>query len=138
MTVNGGAIPAEHWTQDRERGGGRIIGEGCHFIDLLAHIAGHPVTTVAALMMGEGTAVRTDKMSISLGFADGSVGTVNYFSNGSKSYPRETLEVFSDGRVLRMENFRVTRGYGVKGFGKLCAVLWRRGCARDPSASCNQ
>ena len=118
MTVNGGAIPADHWTQDPERGGGRIIGEGCHFIDLLAYLADSPVKTVSAIMVGEGPAVRDDKMAIVLGFADGSVGTVNYFSNGSKSYPKESLEVFSDGRVLRMENFRQTLGHGFKGFKK--------------------
>jgi predicted dehydrogenase/threonine dehydrogenase-like Zn-dependent dehydrogenase len=112
IMVNGGAIPADSWIQDPERGGGRIIGEGCHFIDLLAHIAGSPVASLSAMMVGEGPAVRGDKMAIVCGFADGSIGTVNYFSNGSKSYPKETLEVFSDGRVLRVENFRMTRGYG--------------------------
>jgi predicted dehydrogenase/threonine dehydrogenase-like Zn-dependent dehydrogenase len=116
MTVNAGFIPSEHWTQDPERGGGRIIGEGCHFIDLLSFMAGAPVVTVSAQMMGGATRFRYDKMTILLGFADGSMGTVNYFANGSKSYPKETLEVFSDGRVIRMENFRVTKGYGFKGF----------------------
>ena len=57
-------------------------------------------------------------MSIVLSFADGSIGTVNYFANGAKSYPKELLEVFSDGRVLRLENFRRTVGFGVKGFSK--------------------
>jgi predicted dehydrogenase/Zn-dependent alcohol dehydrogenase len=118
MTVNGGAIPGDHWTQDMERGGGRIIGEGCHFIDLLSFVAESRITSVAAMMIGEGVEVRSDKMSIVLSFADGSIGTVNYFSNGSKSYPKETLEVFSDNRVVRMENFRVTRGYGFSGFKK--------------------
>jgi predicted dehydrogenase/threonine dehydrogenase-like Zn-dependent dehydrogenase len=118
MTVNGGAIPAEHWIQDPERGGGRIIGEGCHFIDLLANVAGSAISSVSAVMVGEGVAVRDDKMAMVLRFEDGSLGTVNYFSNGSSSYPKETLEVFSDGRVLRMENFRVTRGYGFSGFKK--------------------
>lgn len=113
MMVNAGAIPAEHWTQDPERGGGRIIGEGCHFIDLLAHLAGSPVATVSAMMVGEGPSVREDKMAILLHFADGSIGTVNYFANGSKSYPKETVEIYSEGRVLRTENFRVTRGYGI-------------------------
>ncbi|HYW79556.1 MAG TPA: bi-domain-containing oxidoreductase, partial [Thermoguttaceae bacterium] len=118
MTVNGGSIPVDHWIQDPDRGGGRIIGEGCHFIDLLAHVADSPVTTVSAMMVGEGVAVRDDKTVIQLAFADGSIGTVNYFSNGSKSYPKETLEVFSDGRVLRMENFRQTVGYGFDRFKK--------------------
>ena len=118
MTINAGQIPPEHWVQDPESGGGRIIGEACHFIDLLSHIADSPVKKVSATMVGDGPAVRDDKMSIVLGFADGSVGTVNYFSNGSKSYPKETLEVFSDGRVLKVENFRVTRGYGFARFKK--------------------
>lgn len=116
MTINAGVIPPDHWTQDPERGGGRIIGEGCHFIDLLSYLAGSPVRRVSAVMVGDGPAVRSDKTSIILGFADGSIGTVNYFANGPKSYPKEMLEVFSDGRVLKMENFRVTRGYGFKGF----------------------
>jgi len=118
MTVNAGLIPADHWTQDPQRGGGRIVGEGCHFIDLLAHLAGSRVTSVSAVMAGGGVAVREDKMSIQLGFADGSLGTVNYFANGAKSYPKEILEVFSDGRVLKMENFRKTLGYGFKGFSR--------------------
>ena len=116
MTVNAGELPPTHWTQDPERGGGRILGEGCHFIDLLAFLAGAPVTTVSAAMAGEGPAVREDKMSIVLTFADGSLGTVNYFANGAKSYPKEMLQVFSDNRVLTMQNFRRTRGYGFTGF----------------------
>ncbi len=124
MTVNAGAIPPGHWTQNPEVGGGRIVGEGCHFIDLLAFLAGAPVARVSAMMVGEGPAVREDKMAMTLGFADGSVGTVNYYANGAKSYPKETLEVFSDGRVLRMENFRQTTGYGFKGFTRL--KTWRQ------------
>ena len=116
MTVNAGFIPPEHWTQDQERGGGRIIGEGCHFIDLLSNLTGSPVAQVSAQMVGGSSPVREDKMSILLKFNDGSVGTVHYFANGSKSYPKETLEIFGDGRVIRMENFRVTTGFGFKGF----------------------
>ncbi|MDI9569690.1 MAG: bi-domain-containing oxidoreductase [Pseudomonadota bacterium] len=116
MTVNAGAIPPEHWVHDPRRGGGRIIGEACHFIDLLSFLANSAVTSVSARMIGGNEAVREDKMTILLGFADGSIGTVHYFANGSKAYPKETLEVFGNGRVLRMENFRVTTGYGFKGF----------------------
>ncbi|MFZ2654918.1 MAG: bi-domain-containing oxidoreductase [Victivallales bacterium] len=124
MTVNAGEIPADVWLHDPKRGGGRIIGEGCHFIDLLSYIAGSPVKTVSAMMVGDGPAVREDKMAIVLGFADGSVGTLNYFSNGSKSYPKETLEVFSDGRVLKLVNFRRTTGFGFKNFKKF--TTWRQ------------
>lgn len=134
MTVNGGAIPADHWTQNPELGGGRIIGEGCHFIDLLASIAGSPITGVSAMMVGEGVAVREDKMAILLRFADGSVGTVNYFSNGSKSYPKESLEVFSDGRVVQVDNFRVTRGYGFSGFRKFKTARQDKGHKSEVAA----
>jgi predicted dehydrogenase/threonine dehydrogenase-like Zn-dependent dehydrogenase len=116
MTVNAGAIPADHWIQDPLRGGGRIIGECCHFMDLLSFIAGSPIEAVKSVMAGGNEQVKDDKMIISLAFEDGSIGTVNYFSNGSKSYPKEMLEVFSDSRVIRMENFRVTKGYGFKSF----------------------
>jgi len=115
FTCNAGIIPPGAWVHDPEVGGGRIIGEACHFIDLLACIAQSPVVSVAAFQMEKGVAVKEDKMVIALGFEDGSVGTVNYFGNGSRQYPKETLEIFSDGRVLRMNNFRKTEGYG---FGK--------------------
>ncbi|NLX15209.1 MAG: Gfo/Idh/MocA family oxidoreductase [Phycisphaerales bacterium] len=116
FTANAGIIPPDHWVQDPARGGGRIIGEVCHFIDLMAYLARSPIKTVAATMMGGPVAIHEDKMSIVLGFEDGSVGTVNYFGNGSKSYPKEMMEVFSEGRVLRLDNFRKTIGYGFKGF----------------------
>jgi len=118
FTANAGIIPPDHWVHDPVRGGGRIIGEACHFIDLLSYLADSPIRTVAACMVGGGVAVTEDKMSIVLGFADGSVGTVNYFANGAKSYPKEMLEVFSEGRVLRLENFRRVVGYGFSGFRK--------------------
>ena len=131
MTVNAGAIPAGHWVQDPERGGGRIIGEGCHFMDLLSFIADSPIKSVSAFMVGEGPAVRGDKMSIIMEFSDGSVGTVNYFANGAKNYPKEMLEVFSDERVLRMENFRVTRGFEVAGFKKFKTARQDKGHAAE-------
>jgi predicted dehydrogenase len=129
MTVNAGPIHADHWVQDVARGGGRIIGEACHFIDLLSFAAGAPVTSVSAVMLGQGPIVRTDKMCIQLSFSDGSIGTVNYFANGSKSYPKETLEIFSEGRVVRLENFRVTRGYGFGGLRRF--KTWRQDKGQD-------
>ena len=134
MLVNAGPIPADSWTQDPEVGGGRIIGEGCHFIDLMVFLAGSKVRTVSAAMVGEGSPVRTDKMSITLGFEDGSVGSVNYFANGTKSYPKERMQVFGDGRVLDMDNFRVTRGYGFKGFRKLKTFRQEKGHAEEFAA----
>lgn len=114
MTINAGQVPIEHWVHDPKRGGGRIINEACHFIDLLSYIAEAEVTAVSAMMVGPSQAIQQDKMSIVLAFADGSVGTVNYFANGPKSYPKEMLEIFSDGRVLKLENFRTLRAFGFK------------------------
>jgi len=116
FTANAGTIPPEHWVHDPVRGGGRIVGEACHYIDLMVCLTGSRVRAVSAAMMGTGVAVKEDKMSITLGFEDGSVGTVSYFGNGSKAYPKEQLEVFSEGRVFRIDNFRRTTGHGVTGF----------------------
>jgi len=116
---NAGIIPSHVWVHDQEVGGGRIVGEACHFIDLLSYIAGSPIRTVSAFQMGQGVAVKEDKMAIVLSFADGSIATVNYFGNGAKSYPKETLEIFSEGRILRLDNFRKLTGFGFKGFRKL-------------------
>jgi len=138
MTVNAGIIPPEHWVHDPVRGGGRIIGEACHFIDLMVHLSGSRVATVAAVMMGRGVAVHEDKMSITLGFEDGSVGTVNYFGNGPKSYPKETLEVFSDGRVLRLDNFRRLRGFGFRFFRDYRSARQDKGHAAELAAFVNR
>lgn len=121
MMVNAGIIAADSWVQDERTGGGRIIGEGCHWIDLMRFLSGSPVTRVTATRVGEapGLVVRDDKMTITLSFADGSIGTLHYFGNGHKSYDKETMEVFSDGRVLRLENFRRLVGYGWPGFSKM-------------------
>lgn len=134
MTVNAGEIPADHWTQDPEKGGGRIVGEGCHFIDLLSSLADSPVVTVGAARVGEGPAIRDDKMTIILTFADGSVGTINYFANGCKRYPKETLDVFFDGKVLHLDNFRVTRGFGFTGFSKFKTFRQDKGHAAEIAA----
>jgi predicted dehydrogenase/NADPH:quinone reductase-like Zn-dependent oxidoreductase len=134
MTVNAGIIPPEHWVHHPELGGGRIVGEGCHFIDLMVFLAGSKVRSVSAAMMGEGVAIHEDKMSITLSFEDGSIGTVNYFANGSKSYPKELLEVFSEGRVARMDNFRRTSGYGFKGFKTLKTWSQDKGHAAEFAA----
>ncbi len=116
MTVNAGAIPADHWTQDPQTGGGRIIGEACHFVDLLRHLAGVPITRWSRVMMDSATG---DTVSINLTFADGSIGTVHYFANGSKAFPKERLDVFAAGRTLTLDNFRVLTGFGWPGFAKM-------------------
>jgi predicted dehydrogenase/threonine dehydrogenase-like Zn-dependent dehydrogenase len=125
ITVNAGAIPATHWTQAAEIGGGRIIGEGCHFIDLMRFLAGAPVERWEVVSLGgTGSVVRDDKASISLAFADGSIGTLHYFANGHPSFPKERIEVFCSGRILQLDNFRRLRGYGWKQFSSM--NLWRQ------------
>jgi predicted dehydrogenase/threonine dehydrogenase-like Zn-dependent dehydrogenase len=126
MTVNAGAIPPDHWTRDPAVGGGRIIGEGCHFIDLLRYLAGHPIISIQATRIGNGrgAVVTEDKISFTLSFADGSFGTVHYLANGHKSFPKERLEVFCAGRILQLDNFRKLTGYGWPGSRKM--NLWRQ------------
>lgn len=135
MTMNAGAIPAGHWTQDASVGGGRIIGEACHFIDLMRFLAGSPVVSVQARRMGgtPGMAVTEDKASITLGFADGSFGTIMYLANGAADFPKERVEVFTAGRTLQLDNFRKLQAYGWPGFRKL--NLWRQDKGQKACAS---
>lgn len=121
MMVNAGVTPADAWVHHPDVGGGRIIGEGCHWVDLMSYLVGSRIVRVAATQMGLTPAltVRDDKMTITLTFADGSIGTLHYFGNGHRAYQKETLEVFCGGRTFRLDNFRVLRGYGVPGFSKL-------------------
>ena len=120
MLMNAGAIPANHWTQDPGVGGGRIIGEACHYIDLMRHLAGSPVVSVQARRMGNNPAVglTEDKACITLGFEDGSFGTILYLANGAASFPKERVEVFAAGRTLQLDNFRRLTGYSWPGFRK--------------------
>lgn len=126
MVMNAGAIPADHWTQDVSIGGGRIIGEACHYIDLMRYLAGHKIVSVQARRMGNssGMAVTEDKAAIILGFEDGSFGTIHYLANGGASFPKERIEVFAGGATLQLDNFLSLKGYGWKNFSK--EKLWRQ------------
>jgi predicted dehydrogenase len=113
--VNAGAIPLNHWTQDPEIGGGRIIGEGCHFVDFITFLVGAPPVSVtahalpdngAALSVSKGK-YREDNVSMTFTFPDGSIGIVDYLANGDKSYPKERVEVFCEGLVAVLDDFRV-------------------------------
>ena len=128
MTVNAGAIPTSHWTQDPDVGGGRIVGEACHFIDLLRHLAGAPVTdmSVVALTTDSGPSC-SDVATISLTFADGSIGAIHYLSNGHKGYPKERLEVFGGGKVILLDNFRRLTAHGFPGFSGMKAMNQDKG-----------
>lgn len=115
LTINAGEIPADHWTQDLQVGGGRIIGEACHFIDLARFFAGSPIVSADATPMCGGDGKLGDCVSIQLGFEDGSIATVHYLANGSKEFPKERIEVFAGGKVFQCDNFRVSRVIGGQG-----------------------
>jgi predicted dehydrogenase/threonine dehydrogenase-like Zn-dependent dehydrogenase len=121
ITVNAGCIPKDHWTQDSLVGGGRLIGEGCHFIDLIRFLVGHKITKFSSTMMGDspGLEIRNDKFSITLSFDDGSFGTIHYLANGGSSFPKERIEVFCNNAVLQLNNYRSLVGFGWPGFKKM-------------------
>lgn len=119
ITINAGAIPHDHWTQDLEVGGGRIIGEACHFIDLARHLVGSKITNVHAIKMNiPGESTIEDKVSIQMSFNDGSIATILYLANGDKGFPKERIEVFAGNKILSLDNFKTLTGYGWKNFTK--------------------
>ncbi len=122
-TMNAGLIPSNVWVQDMAVGGGRIIGEACHYIDLLVYLSGSKVKSIAMNSLGVNPSENTDNACILLKFENGDNGVINYFANGSKSYSKERLEVYFDEKTIIMDNFRETIGYGIKGFSKLKTKL---------------
>ena len=118
MTMNAGHIPKDHWTQNAEIGGGRIIGEACHYIDLMRFLAGCKVSSFNAIKIDSNDymEITEDKAFINLSFEDGSIGSINYLANGGKSFPKERIEIFCDDAVLQLDNFRTLKGYGWNGF----------------------
>lgn len=121
MTINAGAISSDHWVQDSSIGGGRIIGECCHFIDLMRHLIGFSIVDFQSTMIGvaPGIEIRDDKVSITISFEDGSFGSIHYLANGGSVFPKERVEVFCDNAVLKMDNYRLLEGYGWQGFNKM-------------------
>ncbi|MDC3130453.1 bi-domain-containing oxidoreductase [Bacteroidota bacterium] len=117
-TMNAGFIPQDSWVHDMEIGGGRIIGEACHYIDLCSYLAGSKITKVCMNAMGNSTDENTDNASVLLKYVNGSNAVINYFSNGSKKYSKERIEVYSQERTLIMDNWRTLKGYGFKGFSR--------------------
>ena len=122
-TMNAGFIPPDIWVQDLKVGGGRIIGEACHLIDLCSYFTGAKVISVCMNAMGLNPAENTDNASILLKFEDGSNAVINYFANGSKMYSKERVEIYSQGRTIVMDNFRKTQAFGFKGFSGLKTSL---------------
>jgi predicted dehydrogenase len=105
--INAGFLPRTHWTQTPEEGGGRAIGEVCHFIDFLVWLSGKNVTSVYATVLPNGGKYCDDNLAASLEFEDGSVGTITYVANGDKNFPKERIEVFGGGSVATLDDFRV-------------------------------
>lgn len=136
MTMNAGIIPPDHWTQDPAIGGGRIIGEACHFIDLMRFLADAPIASVTARAMGRapGERIVEDKAFIIVNFENGSHGVIHYLGNGPPSFPKERIEVFSGGRALQMDNYRILRGFGWPGFRTMRAMRQDKGQAACAAA----
>ena len=116
-TMNAGFIPAEMWVHDMQSGGGRIIGEACHFIDLITFLTGSLVESVVMNALGPNPAENTDNASILLRYKNGSTGVINYFSNGSKAYSKERIEIYSQNRTIVVDNFRKSEYFGFKSSG---------------------
>ena len=103
--VNAGYIPLNHWTQDPEHGGGRIIGEGCHFVDFITFLVGAAPVSVSAHALPNNGKYREDNVSMTFTFPDGSIGVVDYLANGDKSFPKERVEVFCGGQVAVLDDY---------------------------------
>lgn len=121
INVNAGSLGMEHWAQQKKFGGGRVVGEVCHFIDLLRYLSASPIKDWQHISM---TSPSNDTLSINIQFENGSIGNINYFSNGPKGLPKERLEIFADNKFLYLENFQKLVGVGWQGFKKY--NLWRQ------------
>ncbi|MBU2704608.1 bi-domain-containing oxidoreductase [Zooshikella marina] len=126
MTINAGSLPCDHWTKNIEIGGGRIIGEACHFIDLMRFLVGKKILSYQTTALKDviSNKLCEDISSITLSFEDGSFGTINYLANGASNFPKERIEVFCDGKVLQLDNFIKLKGFGWPNFSKMS--LWKQ------------
>ena len=122
ITMNAGLLPSNHWTQDPKEGG-RIIGEACHLVDLAVYLTASMVKSVTGQSLGTASGIHSDNASFLLEMDNGSNVVINYFANGSKAYSKERLELFYQEKILTMDNFRVTTGFGWPKFSKLKTSL---------------
>ena len=113
LTVNAGAVPRDHWVQNPAIGGGRIAGEGCHFIDLARHLVGSPISAVNVTVARDASGrPLNDITHLSMSFVDGSTAVVHYLANGAASFPKERVEAFADGKIWRIDNWRRLYAWG--------------------------
>ena len=110
ITVNAGSIPKDHWLHDPVVGGGRIVGEACHWFDLVCFLLDTEIVEVHAVAPAGGQP--GDQATISMKMEDGSSATLHYITSGHRSYPKERIDVFVDGKVVTLDNFRRLNGYG--------------------------
>jgi predicted dehydrogenase/threonine dehydrogenase-like Zn-dependent dehydrogenase len=120
MTINAGALPKDLWVNDPKVGGGRIIGEGCHFIDTMSFLCSSKVASVysTALNQSKELAIKNDNVVLNIKFEDGSIGTLCYLSNGNKSFPKEQMNIFCEEKVMFLDNYKKVIGYGVDSYKK--------------------
>jgi predicted dehydrogenase len=111
--VNSGFVPADHWVHSGEEGGGRIIGEVCHFVDAMQYITGsNPIRVFAERISGDNkTSVNSDNTVVTLKFKDGSIGTIVYSASGDRAFSRERIEIFNEGKAIVMDDYRQTDFY---------------------------
>lgn len=110
-TINAGRIDKDHWIQNLNIGGGRLIGEACHFVDLLRFLSGSKIDKLIINYLEDNQGIK-DSFTIDISFQDGSIGTIHYLSNGNKSYPKERLEVFCNQTIIQLDNFRKLKSWG--------------------------
>ena len=104
--INAGHLPADHWVNDPEQGGGRIVGELCHFVDLLTFLSGSPIVEVDARSLSDDGRYSGDNVLLSIAFASGSQGSISYLANGDRSFSKERIEVFGGGAAATLDDFR--------------------------------
>ena len=134
MTVNAGQIDSDHWTQISNIGGGRIVGEACHYIDLLRFLSNSKIFSYDKIVMDS---ENRDTLSINLNFENGSIGTIHYFANGHSKQQKERLEIFSEGRYLLLDNFKKLKTYGFKKLGKISLLKQNKGHKECVKAFCS-
>ncbi|GAB5534164.1 MAG: bi-domain-containing oxidoreductase [Rubricoccaceae bacterium] len=115
-TINAGAIPRDHWTQDPQVGGGRIAGEACHWLDLARYLVGAPIVDLEVTAAKDRSGAPIDDVAhLSVAFEDGSTAVLHYLATGSNAFPKERIEGFFDGKTFAIDNWRKLRRYGFSG-----------------------